>query len=313
MSIPVNRIISFCLLLCSCNRTNNTLNEVKELPHYPSASGVEYFKSQFYIMGDDATHLLILDSNLNTVDSIPFYTASEKRIPKDIKPDLESIAAVYTHRTPGLLLSGSGSSSPYRNTAVLFDPVSKQKTTYSLDTFYQRIKNNGLTELNIEGSVNVPGSFIMVNRGHKGFRKNHLILTSNGFWEQQLTTSFNFILFGVNNDTSQFQGVSGLAYARRTDKLIATVSTEDTRSVYEDGAIGKSYLWIVDNISSKKRWNSINPNRIIDLESIDSRFKGQKIESACVVKEARNYIRLVLVADNDKGTSTVFQLDISKK
>jgi hypothetical protein len=312
MSTPVNRIILFCFLLCSCGRNVQSLNEVIQLPDYPSASAVEYFKNQFYIMGDDATHLLVLDSNLHTVDSIPFYTSAGKRIPKDTKPDLESIAIVYTHKTPGLLLLGSGSS-PYRNTAVQFDPVSKQRTTYSLDTFFHRIKNSSLPELNIEGSCNVPGSFIMANRGHKGFPKNHLIITTPKFWEKQVTARMDFILFGNNSDTSKFQGVSGLAYARRSDKLIATVSTEDTRSVYEDGAIGKSYLWIVDNISSKKGWKSINPNRIIDLESIDSRFKEQKIESVCVVKEARNYIRLVLVADNDKGSSTIFQLDISKK
>lgn len=312
MSIPAIRIIFFCLLLYSCDRNTQVLGEIKQFPSYPSASAVEYFKDRYYIMGDDATHLLVLDSNLHGIDSISFYTSAGKRIPKETKPDLESIAIIYNHKTPGLLLLGSGSASPYRNTAILVDPASGQRTTYALDTFFRRMKNAGLAELNIEGSCTIPGSFIMVNRGHKGFPKNHLIVASPGFWEKQATTGFDFVLFGNNSDTSQFQGVSGLAYARSSDKLIATVSTEDTRSVYEDGAIGKSYLWIVDNISSKKRWNSINPNRIIDLESIDGRFQQQKIESVCVVKEAKNYIRLVLVADNDKGSSTVFQIDISQ-
>jgi hypothetical protein len=118
---------------------------------------------------------------------------------------------------------------------------------------------------------------------------------------------------GVNDDSTAFKGVSGLAYASRSDKLLLTVSTEHTSSVYEDGSIGKSYLWIIDNISAKSRLAAINPNRIIDLEETDNRFIGQKIESVCVIRETKNFIRLALVADNDKGTSSLFRIDISKR
>ena len=60
--------------------------------------------------------------------------------------------------------------------------------------------------------------------------------------------------------------------------LIMTVSTEDTKNNYDDGAIGKSYLWIINNISTKLNNKTIKRDRVIDLEYIDSRFKGQKIE-----------------------------------
>ncbi len=120
------------------------------------------------------------------------------------------------------------------------------------------------------------------------------------------------IRIGANADTSTFNGVSGLAYAAKGDRLLLSVSTEDTRSAYEDGAIGKSYLWIVDNISSKRGWKAINPNVVIDLEDIDQRFKGYKIESVCVTKEDKNFIHLVLAADDDKGSSTLFRVIIKK-
>ena len=99
---------------------------------------------------------------------------------------------------------------------------------------------------------------------------------------------------------------------KESDRLILTVSTEDTRNNYTDGAIGKSYLWIINNFSNKLNSNTIRPDRIIDLEEIDLRFKGEKIESAAVIGETTNFIHLVLVADNDDGSSTLFRFSLEK-
>jgi hypothetical protein len=81
----------------------------------------------------------------------------------------------------------------------------------------------------------------------------------------------------------------------------------------DDGAIGKSYLWIIKNISAKRKWKAINPDQVIDLGSIDPRFNGQKIESVCVMKETKDLFHLVLAADNDDGSSSLFKLIIKKK
>jgi hypothetical protein len=91
-----------------------------------------------------------------------------------------------------------------------------------------------------------------------------------------------------------------------------TVSTEDTKNSYEDGAIGKSYLWIISSISTKITDKALGSKRVIDLEYLNSRFKGQKIESATVIKETDKLIYLALVADNDDGSSTVFKMSITK-
>ena len=133
------------ILLTSCG-SNNLLKEVKKLDHYPSASAIEYFNNQFYVIGDDATNLIILDSNLNAIDSINLYPFSENyRTPKNIKADLEAITLTKENK---LLLLGSGSSSPYRNAGWIIDPISQQKDSIRLDTFYHRLKLNGIKELN---------------------------------------------------------------------------------------------------------------------------------------------------------------------
>jgi hypothetical protein len=298
------------ILFTACHNNKDFLTAVKKLPSYPSASAIEYYKGHYYIMGDDATHLLVLDSNFNTTDSIRIYSSTEKRIPKSNKPDLEAAGFVSKGH---LLLTGSGSLDSFRNKAVLYNTETKACQQFSLDTFYYRLKANGLRELNIEGMAAMPGQVILSNRGHKAFPKNHLIFTSGHFWQQQTEAPVSLIRVGSNTDSNSFTGVSGLAYLAGSDKLLLTVSTEDTRSVHEDGAIGKSYLWIIDDISSKRKWAFINPNRIIDLEETDARFKGQKIESVCITGETRHFIRLALAADNDDGSSTLFRLDVSKK
>ncbi|MCX6319899.1 MAG: hypothetical protein NTW29_21650 [Bacteroidetes bacterium] len=299
--------IQFFFTACG---NHHMLKEVKTLDHYPSASGMEYVNGQLFIIGDDANQLLILDSNLAIKDSIRLYDFPEKRIPKDRKADLESITLTADNK---LLLMGSGSKDPYRNTAWLIDPQTHQKDSIQLDTFYARLKANNIHVLNLEGSCAIPGYQLLSNRGSKGYPKNQLIFTHPLFWEKQAHAPITALFLGVQQDSTVFNGVSGMAYARQSDRLLLTVSTEDTRNAMDDGAIGKSYLWMIKNISGKKRWSAVNPDIIIDLEEVDHRFKGQKIESVCIMKESTGFLDLLLAADNDNGTSTLFKVSISKE
>lgn len=301
-------IVSFIVLTASCGN-KNILEEVKTFPSYPSASGIEVIYDKFYIIGDDAKNILILDSSLNKSDSISLYPFSEQRIPKSVKSDLESILLT---RDTNLLLLGSGSLSPYRNIGWLINTITKEKEFIHLDTFYHRLRLNGLEELNIEGSCSIPGSILLSNRGNKGHPKNHLVITSDKFWKNQQEATITTISIGGNNDSTAFNGLSGLCYSSKSDRLLLTVSTEDTQNSVTDGTIGKSYIWIIKNISSKKHWKAINPDKIIDLEGIDPRFKGQKIESVCISKETSSFLHLILVADNDSGSSSIFRLVVEK-
>jgi hypothetical protein len=110
---------------------------------------------------------MVLDSSFNAVDSIPLYTFAEKRIPKTVKADLEAITVTNDKK---ILIIGSGSLSPYRNVAWLIDPISKQKDSIRLDTFYQRLEPR-IGEINIEGVCTIPGSIILTNREAKVIQK----------------------------------------------------------------------------------------------------------------------------------------------
>ena len=303
-------IISFLFYSCSSKETSPGV-QVKKLD-YPSASSIEYFYGKLYVMGDDAPNLLVLDTNLNIIDSIPLLSYPGKRIPKEIKPDFESSAFYRDNKGTVLFLFGSGSLSHYRNSALWYYFETKIKDTISLESLYSQIKNSGINEVNIEGVAFTVGKLILVNRGNKGHPKNHLIITDEKFWTNDSSFQISIIPFEAQKDTTSFKGISGLCYTKESDQLIMTVSTEETRNSYSDGAIGKSYLWIINNFSNKLNSNTIAPDRIIYLEEIDTRFKKQKIESAAVIGETNNLIHLVLVADNDDGSSTLFRFSLEK-
>ena len=281
--------------------------EIKNLD-YPSASSIEYIDGKLFLMGDDATYLLVLDTSLNIIDSIPLLSYPGKRIPKETKPDLEASAV----DTENLFLLGSGSLSPYRNLGWKYNFQTKDTVPVNLEPLYSKAKDSGIEQINIEGACFVSGKLILVNRGNKGYPYNHLIITNEQFWADSILQISVAEFKTDHDDISSFRGISGLCYAKENDKLIMTVSTEDTRNSYDDGAIGKSYLWIVNSISTKLNNKIIKRNRLIDLEYIDPRFKGQKIESATVIGETNELIHLVMVADNDDGSSTVFKMSIRK-
>ncbi len=302
------------LLTFSCQQKENNSAltvQIKRLD-YPSASSVEYYNGKLYVMGDDATHLLVLDTNFNFIDSIPIVLYSGKRIPKEIKPDLEASTIYSDSNETSLFLFGSGALDPYRNAGWKYNLQSNTKDYVYLQPLYARIKATGVEQINIEGSVFLTDRLVLANRGHKGYPYNQLILIGENYLKGDSSYNISIIPFKIQKDTALFKGISGLTYAKQNDQLLMTVSTEDTRSAYEDGLIGKSYLWIINNILTKLNATSLKADRIIDLEEIDSRFKGQKIESAAVISETSDLIHLALVADNDDGSSTIFKMSIKK-
>lgn len=307
--------IFFCwslLLVFTCCKKSSRIEKVVELKDYSSGSGIAYYREKVYLIGDDMNYILIADTALNKLDTITLQPGSG-RIPKRIKQDVEGLSVLRTKGSSSLLLVGSGSVFPYRSKGWIIDLHNWQKRMIDLEPFYKRMQVSGVKEINIEGLASIPGGIVLANRGNKTNPKNYLVFTSSDFWTNPERPDIRVMKLGANTDTLSFSGVSGLEYSYKSDCLILTVSTENTYSSQADGSIGKSYLWIIENITAKKRLAAINPNRIIDLETIDQRFYGHKIESVCIISETNSTYNLVLVADDDKGTSMLFKLELQKK
>ncbi len=304
-------VVFVCLfILMACQQPAARLEKIVSLSNYPSGSALAYLNNGLYLMGDDASSLLQLDKDFTVKDSVLIMEENVgRRMDKASKPDLEAMTVLSYKKISILLLVGSGSADSLRSVAWLYGPDGKQKI--DLNPFYNRLKKAGIKDLNVEGLTAYPGGMILTSRGNKSFRKNLLVFTSKDFFTNQDSAEIKITAVGVNSDTGVFNGISGADYAKNSDQLLLTVSTENTYDSYNDGVIGKSYLWIINDVSRKK-FTHINPDRIIDLEEIDARFKGHKIESVCIISETRKKMELALAADDDKGETMLFKLTLQK-
>ncbi len=270
-----------------------------------------FINERLYLAGDNMGYILVLDTAFAVTDTIVIIAdAPPGPIPKATKPDIEAAVAIRDEGVDALLLIGSGSHSPYRDNGWIVNTTNSQVIQISLGPFYDRLRAMGLEDLNIEGATSIPGFLVLSNRGNQSARQSQLVFTSPSFWNEQEEAGISIKKTGVDNNTGAFSGVSGMEYSALSDQLLLTVSTEDTPNSYADGAIGKSYLWMVNNISAKISTDNIIPNRIIDLEAADSRFHGQKIEAVCIVSETPSEMKLALVADNDTRDTVLFLVSL---
>lgn len=311
----MNRIFTRLFLLAISGSIASCMGEgelvrMKYFPDYSSASAVEVVKDKIYMMGDDASYAMILNTAFDSIGRIEISSFTDKRIDRSVKHDIESSTII---KDSILLWMGSGSKVT-RNTGWMLNIKTGDTIKKNLDAFYALLQSSGIKDLNIEGFTYTPQTIVLANRGNKSYPKNELIFLGHNFLDTTISHTVQIVKAGFQPKGAKgFTGISGLTYSKKFDRLFATVSTESAKSKVEDGEIGKSYLWIFDDISAKRRFTAINPSRIIDLSEIDRRFTGHKIESISILNETEKEVRFVLVSDNDNGTSTIFEFRTGNK
>lgn len=301
-------IMLSCVGFASCNERAELIRIV-ELPQYPSGSSLERQEDNVYLIGDDATKAILLNRQLQVTDSIKLFADTIQRIPKSYKADIEC-GGIFADST--LLWLGSGSA-PQRRTGIRYHLNTRDTQHISLETFYNRLLGAGIPSLNLEGMAVTPQQVILANRAHGKKPVNQLIFTTHAFWKKQDRASIRVVKAGFlppGSATQGIQGLSGLAYSSRYDRLFATVSTETGAGGVADGSIGESYLWVFDDISPKRAFTALNPTKIIPLSDMDPRLKNQKVESVAVLEENEKYVWLALTVDNDDGKTILFEVKI---
>lgn len=285
---------------------NLDLIDHKELKDFPSGSGIEYFDGNVYIVGDDATSILVTNKRWKPRRTIRLFESSTKRIPKIEKADLEATTLLQLDGRDYLLVMGSGSAEP-RNQAIIVDVKTEKIKKFDTTNFFNRLKEKGIADLNIEGAVQVHEFLVLCNRANNSNPVNQLIITSPDFFRRQQEAPIDLL----NVDLSAWEGIigiSGLAYSYEHDQLIFTTSIEDTNDSYNDGPIGASYLGIIEN-GYRKIWRQkMKVNELIDLPGTHEEFKGHKVESVCIQSERNRSIKMHIVADDDSGESFLFKV-----
>ena len=267
---------------------------------FPSASAVEYQDGRLFLFGDDATHLLILDTNYRSIDKIHYLPDSSFRMRKNEKADIESAALISTDNGSELMALGSFSS---KNRMSLFQFSLASNSVSVVDLSFISEKLKAIPELNIEGLAIVGGNIVLANRANKKHPVNKLVIGNN-----DLRTFSPSSIIAMHFRGKNVVGVSGLYYVKERDLLLFTASEENTYSATEDGAISDSYLGWIHNFSKKLTDRSIQPSELISLSSVDKTFTKQKIESVCVQGINGDEMLIHLVSDNDDGRSGLFKM-----
>ena len=291
-------------MINSCNGGNSNLEliKAKHLSNFPSASTIEYNDGKIYLLGDDASYLLILDTAYNLLDTVQYMPDTSQRISKHVKQDIESSTIVsINHET---YLYAMGSCSAENRKRSFYFPLSHIHDYKSDDLSFLLWRLNSLPEINIEGLTTVNSKLVLANRANKTNKINKLIVASDSLLKYETTPLLLIdLLFGSSNAA----GVSGLYYLKEKDMLFFTASEEDTPSATQDGVINDSYLGWINKFSGKMNKQSVEPDQMINLSSVGKDLKKQKIESVCVENISGNKVILHLAADNDNGESTLFK------
>jgi hypothetical protein len=281
----------------------------KRFSEYPSGSAITYWNKVFFITGDDSTDILKLDEVLNVMGSVTVEKYAAKRIPKPIKPDYEASALIHTSIGDKLLLLGSAATEIRKKISLVSLEDNNKVIHLNSEVFSRRLRKLGIRELNLEGITLVGSEFLLANRGNLGYPENHLIVTGPEFWNNQSSVSMRLIHPDLKKITQEFTGISDIYYLPEADVLFMCTTSEATSNVYDDGAIGKSYIVWINNFQSKLSQDSCLPDGWLDLQSLDKIFVGQKIEGLCVQKVNSKTVHIQLVSDNDSGDTGWFELE----
>lgn len=279
----------------------------KEVIDYPSGSAIEYHNDILYVIGDDVNYILCLDQQWNPLKKITLFDFKDRRIPKPDKPDLECAAVMNDQ----MYVLGSGSRSPQRDVAFLVALSSDAVKKININSFYSLFRDKQLIkEMNIEGFAACKDKLLFFNRGNTQY-PNQLIISDQKVLKKQFPDRFKVMPVQCGNIENIPLGISGACYDAMNDILLLTASGEDTNNAYDDGAIAGSAILVVQNAYKKLDDEILTADEVFLLGENHPEFTQQKIESICITKQQDKNYTCVLVADNDDGNSTLFEVEIS--
>ncbi|MER2999678.1 DUF6929 family protein [Pontibacter populi] len=289
----------------------------------PSGSGIEAAPEGFYVIGDDTPFLYQLDKNYKQVAKYELFdTADFKngRIPKPVKPDLESLATINYKGKSYLFTIGSGSAEVRRKAYLVELPIVSEKPVVKaidLKELYGTLQKDkaivGDELLNIEGLDFSDDKVYLLQRALN--KAGNIVLS----FELSEFAAFLFEekslpkpeLFFVKLPSLQgYQaGFSG-AYVL-DDKLFFTASVESAPDAIQDGEVLGSYVGYIPladlpNATSQDKPIVAKAEKLTDKKG--KTYIG-KVESLVVEKgnNSGNY-KVIAISDDDKGHSEILEV-----
>lgn len=293
------------------------INKQKHLTDLPSASGIEIINGEIYVIGDDTPYLYKLDSDFSIIHKT-LLTGNDStidgRVPKTIKSDFESMASFAMDDDILITVLSSGSKKVTRDTIHIIS-YKKKKLLYSknIHPLFEaiRVKANfsPADEINIEALAINETNVYMMQRGNNNEniiisfeRENFINYIRSGNSEVPTFNVYWFTLPALENTVS---GFSGACILPNNSGLLFTASLEATTDAYSDGEILGSYIGLI-------HFNTIEEG-IVKTELIrhNNMPLKTKLEGICVKDLDKNIAIVIVVSDNDDGTSRIFELELN--
>lgn len=324
------------VLLAQCHLRTSlmtaTIRSEDHLPGLPSASAIEIVGATAYVISDDAPFLYRLDAATLASEGrvVLFETAdfASGRIPKNAKPDLESLTALTSPAgTAGLLLLGSGSR-PNREVGYFVAlpapageggaPGETNQTAapaaglrLDLGPLFARLRPllpAGAT-LNIEALATTNTELLLLQRavgsGAAQLFALPLPATLAHLWvpaSHPAPAPTRVLSLELPALEGRPAGFSGATFAE--GRLLVTASVEDTDDAVLDGAVLGSFVGVVDLEKQTADFAR--------LAWADGRAYRGKVEGLAVRRPlAAGRFELLLVTDDDLGGSTALVAELA--
>lgn len=292
-----------------------TIVSKRILEEVPSASGVEMMGEEIFMIGDNSPWLFRLNQAYEVTDRYQVFSTEDLEegiIPKAKKPDFEAMAITDWGQEKLLLLFGSGSKSPERDSVVIMGLEKRDSdvSTYSVKHFYEQIKrsaNLGDEDLNIEGAAVVGDSLYLFNRG-----KNIVIRsTVDGFMRQVIAHESSPELEIIEVELPEIKGIkagfSGATLVPGQRKILFTASVENTENWIADGEILGSFVGTIDLDELR---NGDRPKCVQIKEG--EQTLNIKVESLTVQNAGLGgELGIILVTDSDGGYSELLEIKLN--
>lgn len=316
----IQRISVYILVFLSCRNTPAgalLLQNMIATDHLSSGSGIAVSGDSLYLVGDDAPYIFKMHQRNMEGRSINIlqHHGSGKRIPKPVKPDLESCLLTPINGKEHLIAFGSGGLSPYRDSLLVVPTKDEQQLfKVSMQPLYDSIailSNSERKEINIEGSALVNNQLVLLNRG-----KNFIITLPWNEMADYIYSKATTPLPGISILKLSMPDVDGYpvgfsgACALNGNQLLFTASVEKTTDYISDGEVLAGYIGILEITGN-------STVELIQLEPLKNE-RGEllpiKIESIDIIGNNNSFpLNAIAVADNDNGETLVMNIRINRK
>lgn len=271
------------------------LKEFLDIPGISSASGIEFWEGQIYIVSDNSNYLYDYRITDNQLDrQVLLQSPQMERIAKPQKLDLEAMLLtedrIYTF--------GSGSTAA-RERGFSISRNDWNSTELDLRNLYSAMKksaNISSSDFNIEGVAMHGNSWLFMNRGNGPAGRNVIFkVDGDDLINDFVITSFDIDLPQIDGLLFGFSGAAVL-----DDSLYFIATAEEGLSTYKDGKIGGTVFG---------KLNLIN----IRIDHFQKISNDQKFEGITYYESQPLMISFLLCEDSDGSSdlTTIYRLDFT--